>query len=600
MTVERVKKMAVCHFFTPQEAVGSSGGEERATMDGPKTTIGNRTYRLVLVREARPLAETNSIQLEQLMDNDELLLVERREPPPVKEPTAEETAAPTKEEIATATTQLPKKNDNRDPDASHPSVDFQTEFRQILVTMIEASVRLISADPESDEVFNQILDKLDRRHRPRVDRNALRQLTEMGFPEAKATKALQDKRDVMEAMEWLLAQGNVEHSESDGIVGVNSGASTDSKDNGTIDHLSSASNMSNDHPQDPAEKVLNTFLQYRKKWFQPNPQAVQKLLQMGFKEEDIINALRVTGNKQSAACDLLLRDRPLVPDDQGLDRDSPIISAILASPVIQLALPKPKTLLALMMLYESPNNANMWLSDPDTHPVVSQVLRIYHAEKHSLSQSRPPASSGSTESTTSTSSWSSTSSSETGICRTLGRPGLPSRTSSYPSVNSSMFPVNSDGPSRPQLSSIPTSMYSPFSHLRNSGNDHTSFTDWLPSNSSSAQSQRRSSPSSSPVPTPRVNASPNSSPIPSHHLPLNREEPMSHSGSPIRGTVGVRGTTEIPNGVTPELTMTLGSSSTGQTPIYGLPLEQYTTLPSTVSIDVEMGEPGIDAQDMET
>ncbi|KAK8748971.1 hypothetical protein OTU49_015619 [Cherax quadricarinatus] len=300
MTVERVKKLAVCHFFSPQEAVGGSLGEDRSTIDGSKTSVGNRTYRLVLVREARPLAETNSIHLEQLIDSDELLLVEKRDPPPQQELTAEEMAAPTKEEIATATMHISKRNDNRDPDAAHHTVDFQTEFRRILVTMIEASVRLISADPESDEVFNQILDKLERRHRPRVDRTALRQLTEMGFPEAKATKALQVKRNVMEAMEWLLDQGNMEDGGTDSIIGVNSGSSTESRENMASD-LMASNNVVNDHPQDPAEKVLNTFLQYRKKWFQPNPEALEKIMQMGFKKDDVINALRVSGNKQSVA-----------------------------------------------------------------------------------------------------------------------------------------------------------------------------------------------------------------------------------------------------------------------------------------------------------
>lgn len=595
MTVERVKKLAVCHFFSPQEAVGGSLGEDRSTIDGSKTSVGNRTYRLVLVREARPLAETNSIHLEQLIDSDELLLVEKRDPPPQQELTTEEMAAPTKEEIATATMHISKRNDNRDPDAAHHTVDFQTEFRRILVTMIEASVRLISADPESDEVFNQILDKLERRHRPRVDRTALRQLTEMGFPEAKATKALQVKRNVMEAMEWLLDQGNLEDGGTDSIIGVNSGSSTESRENMASD-LMASNNVVNDHPQDPAEKVLNTFLQYRKKWFQPNPEALEKIMQMGFKKDDVINALRVSGNKQSVACELLLRDEPVVTDDQGLKRDSPIISAILASPVIQLALPKPKTLLALMMLYESPNNANMWLSDPDTHPVVSQVLRIYHAEKHSLSQNRS-ASSGSTESATSTSSWSS-SSSENSICRTPGRPSLPSRTNSYSPVNSPLLSVRTDGQSNRQLS-VAASIYSQIS-MRNLGSvglpsdQPSSYTSWL-SNSSSPHSLPRSSPSSSPIPTPRVNASPNSSPIPSHHIRLNTEEPMSHSGSPIRGPLGIRGATDIPNGVAQGLTE-------GQSPVYNMSLDQYshTTLPSTVSIDVEMDEPGIESQEMET
>lgn len=42
-----------------------------------------------------------------------------------------------------------------------------------------------------------------------------------------------------------------------------------------------------------------------------------------------------------------------------------------------------------MVLCETPNNVNVWLSDPDTHPVVSQVLRIYHAEKHRLEADAP-------------------------------------------------------------------------------------------------------------------------------------------------------------------------------------------------------------------
>ena len=68
MTVEQVKKMAVGHFSNPLEAVG---GDDRTSADGCKTGGGGRSYRLVLVREARPLMEANSIQLEQLLDNGE-------------------------------------------------------------------------------------------------------------------------------------------------------------------------------------------------------------------------------------------------------------------------------------------------------------------------------------------------------------------------------------------------------------------------------------------------------------------------------------------------------------------------------------------------
>lgn len=60
-----------------------------------------------------------------VLSTDELLLVERREQSVPHEPKTEETAAssPTQQEITTATSQLPKKNHSRDPDAAHHAVD---------------------------------------------------------------------------------------------------------------------------------------------------------------------------------------------------------------------------------------------------------------------------------------------------------------------------------------------------------------------------------------------------------------------------------------------------------------------------------------------
>lgn len=74
-------------------------------------------------------------------------------------------------------------------------------------------------------------------------------------------------RNVMEAMEWLLEQGSLEDTADDSIVGVNSGGGSQGE-NVAIDHVTSANSTVRDYPQDPAERVLTTFLQYRKKWFQ--------------------------------------------------------------------------------------------------------------------------------------------------------------------------------------------------------------------------------------------------------------------------------------------------------------------------------------------
>ncbi|XP_069974341.1 ubiquitin-associated domain-containing protein 1 isoform X2 [Penaeus vannamei] len=515
--------MAIGHFFNPLELEGISVTDDKG--DTSKTGNKSRTYRLVLVREGRPLLDVNSLQLEQLIDNDELLLVDGREAPPIREPAPEEMTIPTMREIAEATVNLAKRNHNRDPDPMNHSTDFQIEFRRILITMIEASIRLISADPDSEEIFTQILDKLERRHRPRIDKNALRQLTDMGFPEAEATKALHAKRNVMEAMEWLLEQGN-RSSSAPGSDEVDAGSNRMATEQ-TAAHAA-VSSASKDMSEDPANRILNTFLQYHRKWFQPNMQVMEKLMNMGFSEEQVTEALRCSGNKQSSACELLLSNRSTMPDDQGLERDSPIISAILASPVIQLALPKPKTLLALMMLFESPNNANMWLSDPDTHPVVSQVLRIYHAEKHCLSHNRPLASSGPVD------------------------PPVVSHTLGIIRVGTS---VNPPPLQQSQFASVTYTQPFPLGIRSASSNGMTGMRST--SSSGMAVDQPSHSVTMSPVAMRRSSAGPlpsnlhmiaSSSPPNIHNLPavrLNPEESMSLSGSPVRARGGARSLSDL-------------------------------------------------------
>ncbi|KAK4315357.1 hypothetical protein Pmani_013411 [Petrolisthes manimaculis] len=600
MTVERVKKMALGHFYDPAVA---TGGDERGSGEGGKTG-GERTYRLVLVREARSLNETNSLHLEQLLDYDELLLVKRRPAPQLTESPAQVTPPPTLEQILDFTTNLVPRNTERPQQHPQQPVDFQIEFRRILVTMIEASVRLISADPDSEDVFNHILEKLERRHKPQVDRNSLKQLTDMGFAETKATKALQVKRNVREAAEWLLEQNSQEDGGGDDYLLRCVGGEGDSSTTTDNSHIPTTSNTH----QDPAERVLNTFLQYRKKWFQPNPQALGQLTSMGFSEQQAIDALRATGNKLLVASNLLLNGMA-VQDTKGLERDSPIISAILASPVIQLALPKPKTLLALMMLYESPNNANMWLSDPDTHPVVSQVIRIYHAEKHSLGRPPPP---DTTVTARDSPNHSSTTSS------TLSQPTLLPTTATFTPVYLSRGQSQTG---HPFMISIRNS-----SGVGGAGTGPvgTVGASWL-----GGSPIHRASPSVTP---PRTQPTP---PATATVLRPNLEEPMSHSGSPIRRPQGnnvayapaphqyqmdlsLLGqefvnsppvTLEDPPSSDTALPVTL-ASSTSTDHLHPSALITCTTTnlqdqntrpsPATLSNDVEMDDTVGDSQDMDT
>ena len=39
-------------------------------------------------------------------------------------------------------------------------------------------------------------------------------------------------------------------------------------------------------------------------------------------------------------------------------------------------------------MLETPSSANMWINDPDASPVLSQIFKTYHAEKHALQMNR--------------------------------------------------------------------------------------------------------------------------------------------------------------------------------------------------------------------
>ncbi|CAG2053643.1 unnamed protein product, partial [Timema podura] len=132
--------------------------------------------------------------------------------------------------------------------------------------------------------------------------------------------------------------------------------------------------------------LLESFRAFKRSDFKPNEKALKNLVEMGFSEQDVKDALHITGNNQSSACEWLLGERrPSLEDmDVGLDPQGAIYKAIMANPTIQLSLNNPKILLAFLSMLENPSCANMWINDPDASPILSQIFKTYHAEKHAL------------------------------------------------------------------------------------------------------------------------------------------------------------------------------------------------------------------------
>ncbi|KAK3514629.1 hypothetical protein QTP70_021545 [Hemibagrus guttatus] len=352
-TIEKLKEKCLKHC-----AHGS--------LEDPKTITH---HKLIHATTERILTESKTVADENLKDKDCLLLIKKRAPPPHPKMTdisaeekqkKQESKAPDKDAILKATANLSTRHSDRTV-TQHNIRDFQTELRKILVSLIEVAQKLLALNPDAVELFKKANAMLDEDDEERVDENALQQLTEMGFPESRAVKALRlNHMSVTQAMEWLIEHVDdpivdtpLPGQEAQGAAGsaatVSASASArpsaSAGPSASTQAAASSQSSSEEARQDELTEIFKRIR--RKREFRPDSRAVIALMEMGFDEKEVIDALRVNNNQQDAACEWLLGDRKPSPEDldKGIDTNSPLFQAILENPVVQLGLTNPKILL---------------------------------------------------------------------------------------------------------------------------------------------------------------------------------------------------------------------------------------------------------------
>ncbi|XP_065709781.1 ubiquitin-associated domain-containing protein 1 isoform X1 [Patagioenas fasciata] len=373
-TVEKLKERCLKHCVP-------------GSLEDPKTVTH---HKLIHATSEKVLTDTKTVLEENIQDRDVLLLIKKRAPPPLpkmadvsaEEKRKQEQKAPDKDAILKATANLPSRNVDRTV-AHHnmrdfPFLQFQTELRKILVSLIEVAQKLLALNPDAVELFKKANAMLDEDEEDRVDEIALRQLTEMGFPESRAVKALRlNHMSVTQAMEWL-----IEHADDPAVDAPLPGqAPSEATAEAAAASTEATAGPSSEAGEEEAKDELTEIFKKirRKREFRPDPRAVIALMEMGFDEKEVVDALRVNNNQQNAACEWLLGDRKPSPEDldKGIDTNSPLFQAILENPVVQLGLTNPKTLLAFEDMLENPLNSTQWMNDPETGPVMLQISRIF-------------------------------------------------------------------------------------------------------------------------------------------------------------------------------------------------------------------------------
>ncbi|XP_051551763.1 ubiquitin-associated domain-containing protein 1-like isoform X1 [Myxocyprinus asiaticus] len=348
-TIEKLKEKCLKHYV-------------HGSLEDPKTLTH---HKLIHAATERILTESKTVAEENLKDKDCLLLIKKRPPPAppkmadvaAEEKKKQENKAPDKDAILKATANLSTRHTDRMV-TQHNIRDFQTELRKILVSLIEVAQKLLALNPDAVELFKKANAMLDEDEEDRVDETALQQLTEMGFPESRAVKALRlTHMSVTQAMEWLIEHVDdpmvdmpLPGQDTPGAAAASAAPATalapgpSATASGLHARLSSQSSTE-EAKQDELTEIFKRIR--RKREFRPDSRAVIALMEMGFDEKEVIDSLRVNNNQQDAACEWLLGDRKPTPEDldKGIDNNSPLFQAILENPVVQLGLTNPKTLL---------------------------------------------------------------------------------------------------------------------------------------------------------------------------------------------------------------------------------------------------------------
>jgi len=185
-------------------------------------------------------------------------------------------------------------------------------LRKILISLIDYSEVILRNHPEVKPIFGDlIIDESNNQNKDNKDeeeeesdgisKEVLKQLTDMGFAVERAKRALKlNNMSAIDAMDWLLA--NSVTFESSSSSPSSSRSNPEMLTDSSKSHYSSATGLC---PRVP--KIIECYRAFKRRQFKQNTKAFKGLCDMGFDENEVLDALSIHSNNEIAAvCQLLV------------------------------------------------------------------------------------------------------------------------------------------------------------------------------------------------------------------------------------------------------------------------------------------------------
>lgn len=350
MTVSTVKTIALNHFYDDEISKNPAN------------------FRLIHTSKFIQLLDDHKITCVEIHENDELMLINIRPKFTYENLPENALKGPSEEVILQVTKNLPTHNPIKYIPSLYYPIDFQYELRKILITLVRASAKIMLYTSETQSLYSSLKEKL--KCKTNINPKDIKTITEMGYSYKKSLKALYlRKSNVTEALEWLTEhQNDPEDDDDDDFDFMSIEKDCENLEEGDIPSI--------------VDCLLKHYHQCRKMDFKPNFKVMQSLLDMGFEENNIIKALKITENNVVNACEWLLGERKHDLQDLGpeLDSDSSIYKAIMDNSNIQFSLTDPNMLFVYLSLLES-SSLKERIRESEIKPIMDNIISVYHTEK---------------------------------------------------------------------------------------------------------------------------------------------------------------------------------------------------------------------------
>jgi Kip1 ubiquitination-promoting complex protein 2 len=289
-----------------------------------------------IIFKGKILKDESKIQENNLQEGDIIILLKKRKYSKLKEKGEEDNISiPTRELISKYTNR--NLNYSSIKISSNSLQNIKNRISNFLTSILQKNnLSENEENEENEENHNEIETNSNLQNQQQIniqiDIQALQNLKDMGFNEERAKKALLlNGMNPQKAMDWLL----VHESDEDIDIPL-------------------------------TQSQINALYNSN---FIPNPDALKKLQEMGFEEEDIKQALKITNNNQEAACSWLLGDFSSINNDN----DTDFLQNLLTSPIMQKAFSNPRILQVLQTLFQHPEEIEQYMQDPEIKSFLIEI-----------------------------------------------------------------------------------------------------------------------------------------------------------------------------------------------------------------------------------